>query len=320
MSDLYNELDCEAIKKLDAFLPDKIFDAHMHISEFPFGGKERFGFKEYYEDIVPAFSGRSIRCNGIIAPTKELKMEEARESTLNFLTDQLDSYPENVGEIMIFPTDKPEDIESRITHDRIKGIKCYHSYAIRENTLDAEVNEYLPESALEIANKRKMPITLHMVKDNSLADPENMKQIKRIAEKYPDLTLILAHSARAFAAWTAIETVGELRNYGNIMYDFSAVCESPSIMYIIKTVGAKRCMWGSDYNVCNVRGKAISIANSFCWINSDQLNSIFPSDPVPTQRIIIENLMAMRQAATLLGLTPTEKEDIFYNNARELFK
>ena len=79
-------------------------------------------------------------------------------------------------------------------------------------------------------------------------------------------------------------------------------------------------MWGSDYNVCNVRGKAISIANSFCWINSDQLNSIFPSDPVPTQRIIIENLMAMRQAATLLGLTPTEKEDIFYNNAQELFK
>ena len=42
--ELFNKYDLEAAKKLDAFLPDKLFDAHMHISEFPFYGKDYFGF------------------------------------------------------------------------------------------------------------------------------------------------------------------------------------------------------------------------------------------------------------------------------------
>ena len=34
----YTEYDLEAAKILDDFLPDKIFDAHMHISMYPFCG------------------------------------------------------------------------------------------------------------------------------------------------------------------------------------------------------------------------------------------------------------------------------------------
>ncbi len=43
----------------------------------------------------------------------------------------------------------------------------------------------------------------------------------------------------------------------NVMFDFSAVCQVPSMLQIIKKAGIKRCMRGSDYPISIMRGKAI---------------------------------------------------------------
>ena len=319
MSCIYNQYDLDAAKILDSFLPQEIFDSHMHISEFPFCGKDRFGFSEYYNDIAPLFSGRRIRCNALATPTAALKGEEGHLSTLSFFKRQLDEYTDNVGSILVKPGESLEEIESHIVHKNIRGFKCYHSYSGRPDTTNASIDEYLPEAALDLANRRKMTITIHMVKEHSLADPDNLNKIKNIAKRYPDLTLILAHAARAFAQWTAIETVGELSGYENVWYDFSAICESPAMMQIIKKIGVSRCMWGSDYNVCMLSGKPISIADSFYWIGQKDIESFLAKGNLHTWRVITENLMAVRQASQILDLTAKDVEDIFYNNAARLF-
>ena len=319
MSTIFNQYDLEAAKKLDAFLPDKLFDAHMHISEFPFYGKTYFGFKEYYEDMAPLLSGRKVRCNALATPTDELKTKEGHKSTVDFFKKQLDEYPENVGEILVKPDESAEEIESHLVHKNIKGLKCYHIYANRPDTFNSDINEYLTDAAFEVANKHKMAITLHMVKDAALADPENMRQIKEFARKYPDMTLILAHAARSFAAWTAIETVEELKDFENVWYDFSGVCESTGMMQIIKKIGTSRCMWGSDYNVSMAEGKAISIGDSFYWINRKDIDGFTSKTTIHTWHVGTENLMATRQACMLLDLNPKDVEDIFYNNAARLF-
>ena len=319
MSTIFNQYDLEAAKKLDAFLPDKLFDAHMHISEFPFYGKEYFGFKEYYEDMAPLLCGRKVRCNALATPTDELKTAEGHKSTIDFFKNQLNEYPENVGEILVKPEESAEEIESHLVHKNIKGLKCYHIYANRHDTFNSDINEYLPASACEVANKHKMAVTLHMVKDAALADPENMKQIKEISKAYPDMTLILAHSARSFAAWTAIENVAELRDFENVWYDFSGVCESTGMMQILRKIGVSRCMWGSDYNVSMAEGKAISLGDNFYWINSNDLKNFVSKTPMRTWHTGTENMMAVRQASQLLDLTAKDIEDIFYNNAARLF-
>ena len=315
---MYNQYDLEAIKRLDDFLPDKIFDAHMHISEFPFCGSDRFGFKEYYEDMSPLFCGRTVRCYALATPTQELKTSGGHLSTVNFFKNQLDEYPDNVGAIMVKPGETAEDIESHLVHKNIRGLKCYHIFADREDSSNASVGEYLPEASLEVANTRKMTITIHMVKDKALADPQNMKEIKRIASQYPDLTLILAHAARSFAPWTVIEAVDELRDYENVWYDFAANCESPGMIQILKKIGVSRCMWGSDYNICKLHGKAISIADSFYWIGDDDIKSFSRDTPIHSWHVATENLMAIRQAWQILDLTRKDAEDVFYNNAARL--
>lgn len=314
----FSKYDLEAAKILDSFLPHRIFDAHMHISHCPVGNSENITLDRYYKDMAPYLFGRQLSCNAIIFPVKTLLDKEELKRSDEFLISELNTYGQNVGEIMVFPTDTVEDIEKRLTHPGIRGLKCYHIYSSREVTFDSYIDEYLPESAWEVANKHKLFITLHMVRNKALADEGNLKYIKEMAKKYPDATLILAHAARAFAAWTAFDTVDQLVGYDNIWYDFAGVCESPAMLHIIKKIGIKRCMWGTDYNVSMLAGKPISIGDTFYWISEADLRQFASATEFHSWLVGTENLMATRQACMLADLSDDAVEDLFYNNAAAL--
>ena len=74
-------------------------------------------------------------------------------------------------------------------------------------------------------------------------------------------------------------------------------------------------MWGSDYPVCRMPGKAISLADGFYWLNEKNLDEMH----LPRWYVATENLMATRQACMLSGLSTAETEDLFYHNAANLF-
>ena len=321
---IYQNSDFEAIKILESFLPNKIFDAHAHVFDTKFApglktaanGDLCLGFSEYQSEMAKVLCRpKDLRANLIIFPDSSM----ANKKTGNLESSDLNKNSNNVGEIIVIPNQSAEDLEKRLVHPNIRGLKCYHVMANREKTWDADIGEYLPESAWEIANKHKMVITLHMVKDHALADEKNLKYIREMSKKYPDAVLILAHAARAFASWTGVETVEKVADIENVWFDFSTVCESPAMLQIVKKAGIGRCMWGSDYPVCRARGKVISLADSFYWIYQKDLDSFSSKTTLKSWLIATENLMATRQAAILAQLKETEIEDLFYSNAAKLF-
>ena len=321
--------DLEAAKILADFLPDRIFDAHAHLFDTALmpslksaeGARVVCGPEEYCGELAGILgSPRQLRLNVIGYPDRA--MAHDRKLLLQsdaFLQGILDRQKDWVGEILVTPEDSEESLNGRLTDGRIRGFKCYHLMANRDNTWNAGIGEYLPEDVWAVAHERKMCITLHMVKDLALADEENWKYIRRMAKKYPDAVLILAHAARAFAAWTGIESVDKVADLDNVWFDFSAVCESPAMLQIVKKAGIGRCMWGSDYPVCRARGKAISLADSFYWIYQKDLDRFSSKTPVNHWLIAVENLMAVRQLCMLADLTPREIEALFYQNAAALF-
>ncbi len=316
---IYNAYDLEAAKILDDFLPPRLFDAHMHLSHLPSTGRDRLDIDGYRRDMRPLIGDRELRCNGIVMPMAELTREGAREASVAFLADQLEKNPRDVGEIVVMPRDSAGDIERQLVHPRIRGLKCYHFFSETQPTFQAAIGDYLPESAWEVARARGLCITLHMVRDGALADPENMAYIRRMARRYPDVVLILAHAARSFACWTAIETVAQLAGFANIWYDFAAVCESPSMIQILKKIGVGRCLWGTDHPVSMLAGKAISLADTFYWIGEQELAGFSAATALHNWHVGTENLMAVRQACVLADLTDSDVEDLFWNNAVSLF-
>ena len=319
---VYMNSDKKAIRILDQFLPDRIFDAHAHIHSdiyAPDIPSPSYGATQYKRDMCPVFGSRQIDMNMIPFPYLCLKDRQNLNQSDHYLMEQLEQNPNSVGEILVIPEDTVESLQNRLVHPRIRGFKCYHSFSNMQVTWNAEIGDYLPEAAWQVANAQKMYITLHMVKDHALADPGNLRYITDMAKKYPDATLILAHAARAFASWTGVESVEKVAHLDNVWFDFSGVCESPAILQIIRKTGTQRCMWGSDYPVCMDRGKAISMGDSFYWINKHDLANFQSKTTMSSYLVGLENLMAVRQACILSDLGSKEVEDIFYNNAKHLF-
>lgn len=314
----YTQYDIEAARIIDDFLPDKIFDVHMHISHLKsiFNGRS---FDDYYREMKIFHKERTVHCNGIIFPCVELKKPGELKKANLFLANELDRYPNNKGETIVFPSDTVDDIMERLTHPNICGLKCYWVYSNREDGCYSTINEFLPEAAWVVANEKKMVITLHMVKDEALAHPDNLNYIINMSKKYPDAVIILAHAARAFASWTVFDTVDKLVNYENVWFDFSCICEVPAMLYIIKKIGITRCMWGTDYAVCNSIGKPISLADNFYWITEEDLKNFDAVMNFRWGHVITEAFMAIRQTCILADITDSQKEDFFYNNANILF-
>ena len=179
----------------------------------------------------------------------------------------------------------------------------------------ADIAEYLPEVAWEIANERGLVITLHMVKELSLADPVNLAYIKEKTAQYPNARLILAHCARGFASWTTIETVRQLKGIPNIYYDMAAISEPATMFEVIRQAGVDKVMWGSDYCIDRVRGRAFSCGQTFAWLYEYDLPE---SVHMPMSLVCLESLFAFYQASLMLDLTKAEIQDIFYNNAIRL--
>lgn len=330
---VYNQYDLEAAKILDDFLPDKIFDAHAHLYDSSFvsgmangGGafsiRSRCEVSHYLEDMKPLLGDREVHMNIVTTPDASMTAPDSpcRKAGVEFLADQLTRFPGNVGEVMVGPDDTVDDVEKMLIHPGIRGFKCYHLLAHKKPTYQAAIDEYLPESVWEVADKRGLVITLHMVKDKALADPVNQAYIVRMAKKYPGAVLILAHAARSFASWTAVESVDAVKHLDNVWFDFSGICESPAEFQIIRKCGADRCLWGSDYPISRLAGKAISIADSFYWIGTKDLEKFAGPTAFHSWLIGTENLMALRQTCQMLDLSADDVEKIFYKNAVNLFK
>lgn len=324
--------ELDEIKRLQDFIPDKVFDSHSHIYDNAFTptvhneeifGKSRLDAKSYKENMNPLLGNpKLLRANYIIFPDKCMadKNSPYLKKSDEFLKEQLDLDPLSVGEIIVRPCDSAEDIEKRLIHKNIRGLKCYHYLAQKDVTWNLDIEEYLPESAWAVAEKHSLAITLHMVKDHSAADKNNFEYIIRMAKRYPNAKLILAHCARSFAAWTIFEPIKEFCKYENIWFDFSSICEPVPMMAIMKRLNTERCMWGTDSPVSNYRGKALSFANSFHWFYDTDFIDKNMNQPKQFFTIGVESLMATKQACDLLDLTTKQIEDLFYNNAALLFK
>ena len=329
---VYNAYDLEAAKILDCFLPDKLFDAHAHLYDASFvSGMANAGafsirnlceVSHYLEDMKPLLGDREVHLNIVTTPDASMTQPDSpcRRAGVEFLADQLTRFPGHVGEVMVGPEDTAEDIETMLIHPGIRGFKCYHLLAANKPTWNAPIGDYLPEAAWEVADKHGFVITLHMVRDQALYDPVNQEYINRMAKRYPNAVLILAHAARSFAAWTAVEAVDAVKHVDNVWFDFSGVCESPAMFQIMRKCGIDRCMWGSDYPISRLAGKAISLADGFYWINEKDLAQFGGPTEFHSWLVGTENLMAVRQACLMLDLGHSDVEKLFYKNAMNLLK
>lgn len=318
------EADKILAKEILNRLPAQIFDIHMHpyrvqdidpCPKFVMWGPKTANLRTWRKKVGEQV-GQSRLSGALCTPYP------SRHGNINavndFIVKQVEKEDHCRANIVVSIDYPREKVEAYLANPKVVGFKPYHLYSKRKKTFDSDIGEYLPEWVWEIGNERRLLILLHMVKDLALADPANQKSIRRLCQKYPNVTLILAHAARSFHASNTVKGISSMRGLENVWFDTSAICEPEAIIAILREFGPRKVLWGSDFPVSQQRGRCVAIGSGFAWITTDQVewnDTAFFGQPVLAG---IESLRAALNAADQIGLNDDDLQDIFCDNALRL--
>ena len=322
---IINDNDLVLAEELKSFVPKHVFDMHMHIYRKADLGLDEMSplnkgcdiegirqVQDFYSKMLPDTSLEGGLAIGF--PTAFCD----KAAVNSFVADETRDSETFRGSICIDPKDESAAWELVENNPHIAGLKPYHLFADRDVTWNASIPEYLPEWAFRLADEKGLLITLHMVKDDAIADPDNQKTIRKMCEKYTNARLVLAHAARCFHAPNAHKGLPTLEGLDNVWFDSSAICEAEPLMEILLRFGPKKLLWGSDYPVCCTRGRAVTLGLDFIWLQDDTVcwdNLKTKCRPVVTG---LESLRALNTACRFLSLGRDEIDDIFSGNAKRL--
>lgn len=318
------EVDHEFFEReLASFLPDRIFDAHTHLwdhnlvswsSAEPLGN---VGYKEYMRLMQDIHQDRPTKALFIPAFSPD-RMESIHLSN-EWIAQHTKVDPGCRGLFFVKPTDDPEWVREEVRRLGLHGLKCYHITAPVDPTWEAEIPDYLPEQVMKVADEEGWVVTLHMVKSRAVADPGNIHWIRHYCETYPNMTLILAHSARGFQPAHNLEGLPKLTGLDNLYFDTSANCEPMAHQAIIRIIGHEKLMYGSDLPVSHLRGRSLATADSFVWLYEE--TPVWGEKHLAINPVLIglEHLRSLKWACWSERLSDDAVENIFWNNAARLF-
>lgn len=307
-------------RELKQFVPPDSFDAHAHWYDLrmlsastPTSGTT-IGMSSYVEQQCAWMGDRATRRGLFFSlPTRHLDTAAANR----LLVDQLRAEPASRGLAIVRPSDDPAEIERLVLDHQIVGFKVYHLFADRADTQNAACGEYIAEWMWELAERYGLCLMLHLVRDRSLADVGNLDYIKSHCHAFPSVKLVLAHAGRGFCSRHTVEGVPHLRGIENLYFDTSAICEPSAFEAILECFGPRKLLYGSDFPISQLRGKAVTVGDRYHWLYENDL----PEDQREQSGLTligIESLLALREACQRQHLNDSDIERIFSGNAEQM--
>jgi len=319
-------------EELEAFVPKNIFDMHAHIfkAEHCLHRDDLPKHPSWLKKVEFKMDLSFLReYHGIFLPDREIHyllmgfpfVHCDFERMNSFVADEVSKDLLSVPSMVVHPRMQPEEVVTMIEKYGFVGLKPYRFYSTTGDVVECNIIDMLPESFIEIANEKHLLITLHLGKCRGIADPDNVKDIIYLIKRYPNVHWILAHCARSFNPCFLEKAIEQIRDIPNIWYDISAVCESSVFGVLLKEGPLKRILYGSDNMPAGAdRGKYINFG--YAWALLHENNHSFDLSHCNSQMTIIlyEQLRALHRAVCDVGLSKSQIEDIFHNNAIRLLK
>ena len=142
------------------------------------------------------------------------------------------------------PNLKPEEEENnyKILEEHFKmgfiGVKIHPMFHLLRVPRDIlKLTSFIQEY------NKDLPLFIHSAPNISISKGVSARDIAKLAKKFPDLRIIVGHSA--YAMEYSIDVVFNLKKFTNVYFETSASA-SYGIYNIIKAIGHKRVLFGSD--------------------------------------------------------------------------
>lgn len=320
-------------KELKDFLPDRIFDAHIHISTdslTPHGSHN--GGSTWTDNLC-----KEMDVKEFLKIYKTMFPQQKAEALIFGMCltniDETNQYVINANKGYGFPMlyrcdylEDPDEMEARVKAGGFIGLKPYLSSCppyIPSN--EVRIYDFMPPAQLEVANRNGWIIMLHIPRNKRLGDPVNIAQIMEIEEKYPNIKLIVAHVGRAYTEADFGNAFEILKNTKNMRFDFTANLFTPAITEGIKTVGVDRFIYGTDLPIAIMRmyrivenGDYFNVVPKGYYGDVTGQAHMREEESDKISLMAYEQLLAFKRSAAQLHLKDSDIEKIMYSNAKSL--
>ena len=329
-------------RRLRDFLPDDIIDIHTHVwraGDFP-AATQTSGEKRTV--TWPSLVAKDNPIEDLME-TYRLLFPGKRVTPLIFATlpegGNLDIQNAYIAECsrrekvpaLLFtdPAWSAAELEARTLAGGFVGAKSYLSLAPAWiPAREIRILDFFPPHQLEVHDRHGWIVMLHSPRDGRLKDPVNLAQLLQIERDYPNLKLIVAHVGRAYCREDVGNAFEMLAQTKRMMFDICANTNSQIFEQLLRCVGPRRVLFGSDLPITRMRMRRIT--KEGCYVNvvpkglygdvagDKNMAEVEGSEAEQLSFFLYEELDAFRCAAERVGLSRADVADIFHNNARRL--
>jgi len=327
--------------RLSKFLPKRIIDIHTHA----WRSSDYAGKMKKVERVV-TWPGRVAKDSPIeeLQESYRLMFPDKQVTPLIFPTlpagnlRQINAYAAQCVRkagvpalVWSDPNWDAKELERQVKAGGFVGAKSYLTMApsyLPGNEI--RCLDFFPKHQLEVHNKHGWIIMLHIPRDGRLKDPINLAQMLEIEREFPRVKVIIAHVGRAYCNHDVGNAFEVLAASKRLFFDFSANTNSWVFEQLIRCVGPKRIVFGSDLPIVRMRMRRITEGDHYVNLvpkglygdvsGDKNMGEVEGAEAEKLSFFLYEEIEAFRQAALRTGLTTGDIEDVFYRNAARMLK
>ena len=324
---------------LEDWVPARIIDAHTNVMHPRFrlepmtdAMRRQYWVSEVFEPIDAA---AAQRCCGLVFPGREVKCVAFGVPDLDFDLEGGNDYVQKECHALgwhsltvVRPQWSQAKVAAELARPGVIGVKPYYSLISqnrdsRDTHLEAGIFDFLPHHILEVVNDRRAWVTLHVPKAARLGHPDNLREVRELRRRYPNVVLVLAHLGRCYTAPHALEALPFLADDPGVYFDTSAVLNPASHRVALEHIGPRRLLYGTDNPILYMRGRRQYRDRTY--INRTDYPFFFNKERESAEieatytLYMYEDLRAIKQACQELGLTDSAtSQALFHDNAARL--
>ena len=311
-------------------IPEQIFDIHVHInlsdhvkmvpeerwfSDWALECGHVLPVEDAYAIARELFPDVKYKIAGFPWPIREADLR-GNNSYLSKMHRQNKLAPFMV----VMPDWEIDEIERTLIEDEFYGFKPYPDMVSGVKGADISIFDYLPHTQLEILNKYKKVLMLHLPRQERLADDVNIRELLDIRQKYPDVKIIIAHFGRCFCPYyleTGLKKFGDAQGF---YFDTSDVINPELYDVAFSRIPPEVILYGSDMPITLWHEKREWTEKSYinlCRENfSWNKNRKTPEEEEKYTIFLYEEFRAILDAIDRHGFSKDQKQGIFSENAR----
>jgi len=323
-------------EKLGSFLPDRILDAHTHVwlrdvrkapptgraVSWPLRVAEQGPVEELVETYRLLFPGKSVRpLMFSFVESHQDDFEAANAYVSRVASDH--GFP---ALVFASPLWSATRLEQEIRRGGFLGVKVYLTLAASHIAADQiRIFDFLPHHQLEVLDRHGWVGMLHIPRSGRLRDPVNLADMLEIERRYPNARVIIAHVGRAYCPEDVGDAFAILAQTQRLLFDISANTNAAVFEQLIRTVGPRRILFGSDLPITRMRmcriceeGTYINLVPRGLYgdVSDDKhMREVDGKQADALSLFLYEEIDAFRRASEATGLTSQDIEDVFHGNA-----